>query len=179
MKRKITILALIMCVAFIGVACGNTSENKDVEGSKQQDEVNYPTTKEIVEKITNALDKDTLPEMTGCGSEDENAQETFEYLCDANYSDVEDYYISYSTDAKNSPAQEILVIRFSDENKAKEGVDFLQRRVEQRKSQFMTYKPDALPVLNKAIVSQNKCFAVLIVCDDASAGEKAFIKAID
>lgn len=171
----LTFLCVVSCTACKDNEKDDTT--KTDEASKETQTKEYVKAKEIVDNIVAGVKG--LPQMTFASMEDEYAQDTFEYLCDIDYSLVEDYYISYSNDANESPAEEILVIRLKSEKDARDNVKCLEDRIARRKNQFMQYMPSVLPVVNKAKVSQKDCYLALFVCEDSNNAKNLFDSQID
>lgn len=159
---KFTFLLVVVLSMFSFAACRNEDDNNESEDKE------YALAKDIVNQMQQSM---SLPDMTGMGMEDEGAQDTFEYLCDIDYSLVEDFYISYASDAT---AQEILVIRLKSDNDAAENEKYLEERIERRKNQFMQYKPEELPVINGAVVERKGPYLALIINDSTDAAVEIF-----
>lgn len=184
-KALVLITAASMCIGSF-TACGSdkgSSDKKDNKSSESsdsnksaEDDKSYKPAKEIVEAMASSVN--TLPELKYVEYADESAQDTFESLCDIDYSLVKDFCIAYSIDTE-SPAEEILVIRLSSEEEAKENVSMLDERIDRRKKMFMNYKPEFIPIINKSKTDYDGSYLYLIISADSEVISRAFDNSVE
>ena len=112
-------------------------------------------------------------DMTYVSSSDGDAEKSFGYLSDMDYSKIESFFMYYASDGAKS-ADEIAVITVKDGEDPAEALSSLKDHLEYRKSLYRNYGADQLPKLERAVtVSRGNC-AALIVCDDNPAVRAGF-----
>ena len=160
MKSKI--ICLIAVAAMFICGCGAAATSATVSM--------YDLFKEML-----AADS-SLPDMTTVSSNDDAAESNFSYLSDLDYSKVDSYFLSYSSEGK---ADEIAVIAVKDTNDVNEAKSTLEAQVDSRKKLYETYDTDQVERVNKAVVFTSGQYAVLIISDNSSEVKSAFEKFIE
>lgn len=113
----------------------------------------------------------SLPEMRSVSDSDTDAAGLFAHLSDMDYGKVERFFLSYSA---TGLADEIAVIAVKDTADVKAAADSLRSHLEGRAMLYEQYKPDQLQRVQNALVFTREQYAVLIVCEEQNAVEKAF-----
>lgn len=114
----------------------------------------------------------SLGEMSYVSSEDEDAENLIKHVIDTDYSKIDSFYVSYSSDG--TLADEITVIAAKNKKDTAEIKSALEEHLESRKNLYKTYGPEQLKKLESAELFTSGQYAVLIVCDEASQVKKAF-----
>lgn len=181
MSKRILFAFIIAVSMLLVVGCaGRSSDNSDnSEGTNEKSSKKQGldmSAKEVVEKVSDVL---TLPDMIGCGDKDDidtgkDAMDVFEFLCDIDYEKVDEYYISYASDEENPTVEEVFAVKLKDEADVDSAKEELNARIDRRKTQFSTYKPEEVPKLNNAKVEANKNMVILVISNDAQNGIEVF-----
>ena len=149
---------MLALVVLLQCGCG---------GTKTSDTVSMYDLRQTME----AADK-SLPEMLNASSADENAADQFAYISDLDYDKVDSFFLSY---AKEGTADEIAVVAVNDIDEAKQS---LETHRQNRRKLLDQYEPEEVKRIDDGLVFAKDQYAVLIICDDASAVKAAFEKAI-
>ena len=142
---------MLALVVLLQCGCG---------GTKTSDTVSMYDLRQTME----AADK-SLPEMLNASSADENAADQFAYISDLDYGKVDSFFLSY---AKEGTADDI--------DEAKQS---LETHRQNRRKLLDQYEPEEVKRIDDGLVFAKDQYAVLIICDDASAVKAAFEKAIE
>ena len=159
MKKIISVMLAL--VVLLQCGCG---------GTKTSDTVSMYDLRQTME----AADK-SLPEMLNASSADENAADQFASLSDLDYDKVDSFFLSY---AKEGTADEIAVVAVKDVNDIDEAKQSLETHRQNRRKLLDQYEPEEVKRIDDGLVFAKNQYAVLIICDDASAVKAAFEKAI-
>jgi hypothetical protein len=159
MKKIISVMLAL--VVLLQCGCGGT----------KSDTVSMYDLRQTME----AADK-SLPEMLNASSADENAADQFAYISDLDYGKVDSFFLSY---AKEGTADEIAVVAVKDENDIDEAKQSLETHRQNRRKLLDQYEPEEVKRIDDGLVFAKDQYAVLIICDDASAVKAAFEKAIE
>ena len=159
MKKIISVMLAL--VVLLQCGCG---------GTKTSDTVSMYDLRQTME----AADK-SLPEMLNASSADENAADQFAYISDLDYDKVDSFFLSY---AKEGTADEIAVVAVKDVNDIDEAKQSLETHRQNRRKLLDQYEPEEVNPIDDGLVFAKNQYAVLIICDDASAVKAAFEKAI-
>lgn len=159
MKKIISVMLAL--VVLLQCGCG---------GTKTSDTVSMYDLRQTME----AADK-SLPEMLNASSADENATDQFAYISDLDYDKVDSFFLSY---AKEGTADEIAVVAVKDVNDIDEVKQSLETHRQNRRKLLDQYEPEEVKRIDDGLVFAKDQYAVLIICDDASAVKAAFEKAI-
>lgn len=116
-----------------------------------------------------------LPEMSTYSSEDKDAKDWFTYLCDLDYSKVDQYYISYSS---SGSAEEIFLIKLKNSDDIGFATMALKDRIVNRTSQFELYLPGEVSKLSSAKIISKGNYVGLIICSDLYSAQKTFEAAL-
>ena len=160
MKKIISVMLAL--VVLLQCGCG---------GTKTSDTVSMYDLRQTME----AADK-SLPEMLNASSADENAADQFAYISDLDYGKVDSFFLSY---AKEGTADEIAVVAVKDVNDIYEAKQSLETHRQNRRKLLDQYEPEEVKRIDDGLVFAKDQYAVLIICDDASAVKAAFEKAIE
>lgn len=160
MKKIISVMLAL--VVLLQCGCG---------GTKTSDIVSMYDLRQTME----AADK-SLPEMLNASSADENAADQFAYISDLDYGKVDSFFLSY---AKEGTADEIAVVAVKDVNDIDEAKQSLETHRQNRRKLLDQYEPEEVKRIDDGLVFAKDQYAVLIICDDASAVKAAFEKAIE
>lgn len=160
MKKIISVMLALVVLLLCG--CG---------GTKTSDTVSMYDLRQTME----AADK-SLPEMLNASSADENAADQFAYISDLDYGKVDSFFLSY---AKEGTADEIAVVAVKDVNDIDEAKQSLETHRQNRRKLLDQYEPEEVKRIDDGLVFAKDQYAVLIICDDASAVKAAFEKAIE
>lgn len=160
MKKIISVMLAL--VVLLQCGCG---------GTKTSDTVSMYDLRQTME----AADK-SLPEMLNASSADENAADQFAYISDLDYGKMDSFFLSY---AKEGTADEIAVVAVKDENDIDEAKQSLETHRQNRRKLLDQYEPEEVKRIDDGLVFAKDQYAVLIICDDASAVKAAFEKAIE
>lgn len=169
---------LSLCLALVTAVCmcGCSDKGEEKETQKTEQTVNI-SAGELLEKMVKT--QESFPEYSTllsqeAGDEDIKAAAWESLYEDFDIDKVEDFAVSYSTEAT---ADEITVVVLKNSEDAEALKDAMKIRVGQRITTFETYGPDEVSKLkDMKIVSQGKCVA-LIVCDDPDAAAQVFKEA--
>ena len=159
MKKIISVMLAL--VVLLQCVCG---------GTKTSDTVSMYDLRQTMEEA----DK-SLPEMLNASSADENAADQFAYISDLDYDKVDSFFLSY---AKEGTADEIAVVAVKDVNDIDEAKQSLETHRQNRRKLLDQYEPEEVKRIDDGLVFAKDQYAVLIICDDASAVKAAFEKAI-
>ena len=99
----------------------------------------------------------------------------FAYISDLDYDKVDSFFLSY---AKEGTADEIAVVAVKDVNDIDEAKQSLETHRQNRRKLLDQYEPEEVKRIDDGLVFAKNQYAVLIICDDASAVKAAFEKAI-
>ena len=160
MKKIISVMLAL--VVLLQCGCG---------GTKTSDTVSMYDLRQTMEEA----DK-SLPEMLNASSADENAADQFAYISDLDYGKVDSFFLSY---AKEGTADEIAVVAVKDVNDIDEAKQSLETHRQNRRKLLDQYEPEEVKRIDDGLVFAKDQYAVLIICDDASAVKAAFEKAIE
>ena len=160
MKKIISVMLAL--VVLLQCGCG---------GTKTSDTVSMYDLRQTME----AADK-SLPEMLNASSADENAADQLAYISDLDYGKVDSFFLSY---AKEGTADEIAVVAVKDVNDIDEAKQSLETHRQNRRKLLDQYEPEEVKRIDDGLVFAKDQYAVLIICDDASAVKAAFEKAIE
>lgn len=160
MKKIISVMLAL--VVLLQCGCG---------GTKTSDTVSMYDLRQTME----AADK-SLPEMLNASSADENAADQFAYISDLDYGKVDSFFLSY---AKEGTADEIAVVAVKDVNDIDDAKQSLETHRQNRRKLLDQYEPEEVKRIDDGLVFAKDQYAVLIICDDASAVKAAFEKAIE
>lgn len=160
MKKIISVMLAL--VVLLQCGCG---------GTKTSDTVSMYDLRQTME----AADK-SLPEMLNASSADENAADQFAYISNLDYGKVDSFFLSY---AKEGTADEIAVVAVKDVNDIDEAKQSLETHRQNRRKLLDQYEPEEVKRIDDGLVFAKDQYAVLIICDDASAVKAAFEKAIE
>ena len=160
MKKIISVMLAL--VVLLQCGCG---------GTKTSDTVSMYDLRQTME----AADK-SLPEMLNASSADENAADQFAYISDLDYGKVDSFFLSY---AKEGTADEIAVVAVKDVNDIDEAKQSLETHRQNRRKLLDQYEPEEVKRIDDGLVFAKDQYAVMIICDDASAIKAAFEKAIE
>ena len=160
MKKIISVMLAL--VVLLQCGCG---------GTKTSDTVSMYDLRQTME----AADK-SLPEMLNASSADENAADQFAYISALDYGKVDSFFLSY---AKEGTADEIAVVAVKDVNDIDEAKQSLETHRQNRRKLLDQYEPEEVKRIDDGLVFAKDQYAVLIICDDASAVKAAFEKAIE
>ena len=159
MKKIISVMLAL--VVLLQCGCG---------GTKTSDTVSMYDLRQTME----AADK-SLPEMLTASRADENAADQFACISHLDYDKVDSFFLSY---AKEGTADEIAVVAVKDENDIDEAKQSLETHRQNRRKLLDQYEPEEVKRIDDGLVFAKDQYAVLIICDDASAVKAAFEKAI-
>ena len=158
MKNTVKILLCLITAALLLSSCTRAADTAQIS----------------MYDLKNAMVQSTeFGDMTYVSSSDSDAEKSFGYLSDMDYSKIDSFFMYYASDGAKS-ADEIAVISVRDGKDTGEALNSLKDHLEYRKSLYRNYGADQLPKLNRAVtVSKGNCVA-LIICDDISAVREAF-----
>ena len=159
MKKIISVMLAL--VVLLQCGCG---------GTKTSDTVSMYDLRQTMEAADTSL-----PEMLNASSADENAADQFAYISDLDYDKVDSFFLSY---AKEGTADEIAVVAVKDVNDIDEAKQGLETHRQNRRKLLDQYEPEEVKRIDDGLVFAKDQYAVLIICDDASAVKAAFEKAI-
>lgn len=160
MKKIISVMLAL--VVLLQCGCG---------GTKTSDTVSMYDLRQTMEAADTSL-----PEMLNASSADENAADQFAYISDLDYNKVDSFFLSY---AKEGTADEIAVVAVKDVNDIDEAKQSLETHRQNRRKLLDQYEPEEVKRIDDGLVFAKDQYAVLIICDDASAVKAAFEKAIE
>ena len=160
MKKIISVMLAL--VVLLQCGCG---------GTKTSDTVSMYDLRQTMEAADTSL-----PEMLNASSADENAADQFAYISDLYYDKVDSFFLSY---AKEGTADEIAVVAVKDVNDIDEAKQSLETHRQNRRKLLDQYEPEEVKRIDDGLVFAKDQYAVLIICDDASAVKAAFEKAIE
>ena len=89
---------------------------------------------------------------------------------------MDSFFLSY---AKEGTADEIAVVAVKDVNDIDEAKQSLETHRQNRRKLLDQYEPEEVKRIDDGLVFAKDQYAVLIICDDASAVKAAFEKAIE
>lgn len=162
--KKPYMLTLVLLLLLIGLcACNKTQAEQKEATDKTVD------TKALITSMTKAAGK--LPAMDTFTSEDEDAQSTFEYLCDFDYSRVNSFRITYSSEAT---ADEIFIIELKDAKDVEEVKEALSDRKQTRHTAFNTYLPSEVKRVDDGLITSYGKYVALVICDTPQASVDSF-----
>lgn len=166
MKRILSFVMLISIVMLCACGKGNGASNE------------AKATVDMSSLCKTMLEADsTIPDMTTVLDSDTDADSLFTYITDTyEYSKVEHYFLSYSSEGK---ADEIVVIAVKDIADIDAAVEALNAHKKHRISMFEQYDPDNVTKVQNGLVFKNSQYAVLIISDNAADVKAAFEKAIE
>lgn len=124
---------------------------------------------DLQEKIMNTASD--LPDMSVSKTGDDEDKDSFEYLFDFSYNDVEKYYFSY---ASKGTAQEIALVQLKTASDAEKLQEAMQNHVDKRVIQFKNYSPDQVDMAQSALITSKGKYVVLIICSNPGEVKKAF-----
>ena len=146
------LLTALVCTAFAG--CSKQEKDSSAEPK-------VTSVKELVDSIENKLlDKKTY-------FDDQLFQDNCEKLYGISTDKLADGGLLYSSNGSN--ADEISVLRTKDGTDCEE---LLKKRLDSRKQDFDSYRPEELPKLDKAQIFSKDGYSILIISDDAQAIRK-------
>ncbi len=157
---------MISCICLCSLLCMTVTSCGKTAVVSANNNVNL---QELTTKIASQAGK--LPEMSTYSSKDADAEDWFNYLCDFDYSKVENYYISYAT---NGNAEEIFLIQLKDSSDIGFATIALQNRIQSRTEQFKLYLPKEVSKLSSAKIVSKDTIIALLVCPDEYSAQKAF-----
>lgn len=165
MNSYLKVISLQLCFLFLVltscISCGTHSSTAAAASTISLEELSS--------KIEQAAG--TLPKMSRSTASNKDAEDWFCYLCDFDYSKVEDYSISY---ASNGSAEEIFLIKLKDSNDSTSAELSLHNRIKSRTITFDQYQPEEVYKLSNAIVTSNGNYVALLICQDEYNAKKAF-----
>lgn len=157
---------LSLCFLFVlSITCISCGMRSNVTAAA----VSSINLEELASTIESSAGK--LPDMSTYCTEDKDAEDWFNYLCDFDYSKVEDYYIAYSS---SGTAEEIFLIRLKDSEDCTYAELSLHNRIKSRTATFDQYQPEEVAKLGNAIVTSNGNYVALLICQDEYSAKKAF-----
>lgn len=112
-----------------------------------------------------------LPEMMAVSSSDENADQLFTYLSEADYAKVEGYYLAYAADGS---AYEIAVVCLRSAEDTAEMEASLKTHVDGRVSLYKNYAPDQMEQAKAAKIVTRGRYVALVMCKAQDAVIRAF-----
>ena len=124
---------------------------------------------DLQEKVMNTASD--LPDMSVSKTGDDEAQDSFEYLFDFPYKDVERYYFSY---ASKGTAHEIALVQLKTASDAEKLQEAMQNHVDKRVTQFKNYSPDQVDMAQSALITAKGKYVVLIICSNPGEVKNAF-----
>lgn len=157
----------IVCICLLGLfTVSLTSCGSHATASSSAPTISLQTLNETITKNAG-----NLPEMATYTSQSEDAEDWFNYLCDFNYSKIDQYYISYSS---SGSAEEIFLLKVKNEADVPFAVNALQNRITSRTSTFKMYLPAEVSKLSSAVVVSKGNYVALLICPDQYSAKKAF-----
>ena len=162
-KKLIGVRMFCMCTLMISMlllaACG----------SSQESEVVTVDLKTLQEEMLAA--DTTLPEMTKATNEDSDAELSFSYLTDLEYSLADSYFYAYASDGT---APEIAVIKVKDSQDVVTMMDSLKEHIKSRKGTFQEYAPEQVELVEKAVLVHQGNYIAMIISEKSGLVQKAF-----
>lgn len=164
--KKQYMLSLVLILLLIGLcSCGNNqSDSKEAKTSEKTVDI-----KALITSMTEVAGK--LPSMDTFTSEDKDAQSTFEYLCDFDYTKVKSFRITYSSEAT---ADEIFIIELKDSKDIEDAKKALEDRKETRHTAFNTYLPSEVKRVDDGLITTYGQYVALVICDTPQASVDSF-----
>lgn len=161
-KQSFLSLCLILLLSISCISCG-TRNNATVAAAS------VISLQDLTYKIEQAGGK--LPKMDCYNTSSKDAEDWFHYLCDFDYSKVDDYYISY---ASNGSAEEIFLIKLKNSEDSTYAELSLHDRIKSRATTFDQYAPKEAAKLSHAVITSNGNYVALLICEDEYSAKKAF-----
>lgn len=162
-KKQNGVRMLGMCALIISMllmaACGSKPESDGVTvdlKALQEDMLGADT---------------TLPEMTKVTNEDDDAELSFSYLSDLEYSLADSYFYAYASDGT---APEIAVVKVKDSQDVVTMMDSLKQHIESRKGTFQEYAPEQVALVEKAVLVHQGNYIALIISEKSGLVQQAF-----
>jgi hypothetical protein len=184
-KKKLMVMALLLAAASSLFGCGkdadeagsdegltikvtdeSTEDKADSDKAEAQTVSMYDLSKEVIEAA------DGLPEMTTVNSEAADADRLFSYISDVEYSKIDSFFLSYSTEGK---ADEIAVVKLKDISDMNEVMDSFRSHLKDRTNIYKSYGADQVKRVEDAKLYSKGDYAVLLICDN----KKKIISVID
>lgn len=162
MKKLLLITAILVMLLSFLCSCSK-KEEPHKELSKAID-INA-----LLEDMTKAAGD--LPDMTTFSSKDEDAQSTFNFLCDLNYEKVDSFLITYASEATS---EEIFIIHLKDANDIPIAKSSLENRIKARRTAFNTYLPTEVAKIDNAQITSYGNYIALIICPTTQSTVDAF-----
>ncbi len=163
MKKKLAIYIMLLLATCSLLSCGKSDDKKE-DNDKTVD------TKQVIDAMVKEAGE--LPEMSTFTSTDENAQDSFTFLCDLDYEKVEDFIITYSSEAA---ADEIFIIHVKDKADMVAAKTALDNRIETRKTAFNTYMPSEVSKIENAKIVQSGRYIALVICKQPQSTSDKFL----
>ena len=110
------------------------------------------------------------------GSFSEEAENSFSYLCDFDYSRVREYYFCYSG---SGDADEATGVLLKDSGDAAELKRSLERHISQRERLFEQYAPEKAHYFDSAVIKVSGSIVFMAVGDDARAMANACLSVLN
>lgn len=156
--NKKTIISLFLALIVLA-GCGNTNSSAGADINL------YDMQKAMVDA------GESFPNMITVNNNDTDAKKNFGYISDMDYSKINGYFLSYSSDGL---ADEIVVIRTSSGNDTKEALESLKAHMEDRIKLYDQYEPEqAVRARNGRTFSKGN-YAVLVISEDYEKIKAAF-----
>lgn len=174
--NQISTIALCIALGVSVAACGSGSKDKETEnaGIVTETEKEKISMKDLCDAMSAA--DDSLPDMITVKDTDEEAEDTFAYLSDFEYSKVQRYFMSYASEDGNT--QELAVIEVKDKKDVQDAEDSLKKHQESRIKLFEQYEPEKVAEVKEGITFTKDNYAVLIISSSKDSVKKAFETAI-
>lgn len=160
MIKKIKTLFLAAAVAATALTgCGGGGESSSIRMAELRD-ILYEAAP-------------SLPDMMDVTIDEKG--DTFVYVSDMDYSLVDKYLLSYSSEGL---ADEIVVVRMKKASDASAMESSLKEHRQDRINLYSTYSPDQVKRAESGLIFTKGNYAVLIICEEQNAVKEALEKAI-
>ena len=161
--KKYMLLGTVVLLLLLSFCSCTNKENGNNEAAKTAD-MNV-----LIENMTKAAG--TLPDMTTYTSSETDAESTFDYLCELDYSKINSFIITYSSEAS---AEELFLMELKDAKDIDAAKLALQKRIKTRRTAFNTYLPAEVSKIDKAQITSYGKYISLIICPTPQSATDAF-----
>ncbi len=128
------------------------------------------TTSELLDSMLKSAS--SLPDMTRIDSNnDDEAEGKFAIICDFDYSKVDSYSFTYSSEGK---ANEICVVKLKDEDDTNELINSFKKRIKTRTNLYKTYNPTEEKIASNGLVFSKQRFVSLVISQAPSKIKDSF-----
>ncbi|MDO5294961.1 MAG: DUF4358 domain-containing protein [bacterium] len=163
--KKVSLISICICLLTL-LAITLTSCGSHTSASSSAQNISLETLNQYITK-----EAGNLPEMSTYTSESQDAEDWFNYLCDFDYSKIDQYFISYSS---SGSAEEIFLLKVKNEADVPYAVKALENRITARTSTFEMYLPAEVSKLSSGTVVSKGNYIALLICPDQYSAKKAF-----